>query len=362
MIGTRTAVLFPLLLVSLIVHPAAQLPSSLADPGETLQLVRGGLNMTEGPAADSAGTVYFTEPFQNTLWRVPLSGDAHLVMNNTQGANGLVFDQQNRMILCEIDRVSRLEPDSSFTPLATFTGRANDLSLCADGGMFFTEPDWNTPANGDVYYLPASGSARKVLVAETGFPNGIEYIEEQRMLYVAISRQNVVRRYPVAQNMDLGQPDTFVSVQAPDGFALDEHGNFWIAGNSTAVVYVYDPAGQALGQLSISGQSSVTNCAFGGLNRDILFVTGGSAVYKIQTKVRGRSTTGAVGTRTPRRGLAPRGGAEHSRWSVRTLTSPAARSFSLAQALFAVDGRVRPPWHGLTHAVHAPVVSVINCR
>ncbi len=290
-------------LIAAVNQAFAQVPVDLVSPSATLQLVRGGLDMTEGPASDSSGTVFFTEPFSNTLWRVDTSGTVSLLRGDTQGANGVVFDSQDRMILCEIGRVARFESDSSLLPLAMFAGRANDLSLCADGGLFFTEPDWDIPANGDVWYLPPGGPARTVLSAEVGFPNGVEYVEERHRLYVAVSRQNVIRSYPVDNGMNLGQPDTFVTVAAPDGFAIDERGNFWVAGNSTAIVFVYDSTGAALGQVPITPQSSITNCAFGGPGHDILFITGGNAVYKLQTLVRGRSTTGAVTVVEPRRGL-----------------------------------------------------------
>ena len=48
-----------------------------------------------------------------------------------------------------------------------------------------------------------------------------------------------------------------------------------------------------------------SNCAFGGPDFDILYITAGSGLYKLQLKVKGRKTTGElpVGIRQKRPGM-----------------------------------------------------------
>ena len=61
----------------------------------------------------------------------------------SNGANGLTFDHQGRLLTCEQDRVTRTEKDGSITVLATaFEGARltspNDLVYAIDGSIYFS--------------------------------------------------------------------------------------------------------------------------------------------------------------------------------------------------------------------------------
>ncbi len=65
------------------------------------------------------------------------------------GSNGLLFDREGRLILCQHGdrRLARLEADGSFTTLADrYDGKRlnspNDAVFTSDGSLYFTDPSY----------------------------------------------------------------------------------------------------------------------------------------------------------------------------------------------------------------------------
>jgi gluconolactonase len=272
------------------------LPTSLVASGDTVQTVRAGLAFTEGPAVDTLGNLFFTEPFDNEIWKIPPTGGGGVFRSNSNRANGLVFDSRDRLIACERGQLTRTETDSTVDTLVTLTGTgdldANDLSLASDGGIFFTQPVWG--GEGNVYHLSSAGTLKTLLPSVTGFPNGIEYIEEKDLLYIAYSQRNAVWRYTVGPQNDLLDSAEFIITSSPDGFAVDAQGNLWIVNNSQSRVTVFDSAGQTLGQIQLESIASAQNCAFGGPQNRVFYIAAATAVFSVRTVVAGRSTRGDV--------------------------------------------------------------------
>jgi len=85
-----------------------------------------------------------------------------------------------------------------------------------------------------------------------------------------------------------------------DGMRLDRQGNLWIAAGISAPrhanesgdvptgVYVVSPQGELIGRIPIP-EDVITNLAFGGPNKQTLYVTAGKTLFRIQTAVSGYS-------------------------------------------------------------------------
>jgi hypothetical protein len=87
----------------------------------------------------------------------------------------------------------------------------------------------------------------------------------------------------------------FCMVSGPDGLAIDERGNIWIASSTgPQSVVMVDSTGAQKGTISIG--SGATNCCFGGTNFQTLFITAGNGVYSLNLKIKGRRTTGDLPT------------------------------------------------------------------
>ena len=135
------------------------------------------------------------------------------------GANGLAFDAQGRLVLCQHGdrRLSRLE-GGRFVPLAErFEGKRfnspNDLVFGRDGSLYFTDPPYGLTKTFDdpgreigwngVYRIGPDGAV-SVLVKDLKAPNGIGLSPDGGTLYVGQSDGDrpVVMAYDLAFGRD----------------------------------------------------------------------------------------------------------------------------------------------------------------
>jgi gluconolactonase len=210
----------------------------------------------------------------------------------------MVFDNQGRLIVCERKGLSRTEKDSTITKLITAdtlgTEGPNDLTLTSSGGIFFTSSVCGS--NGKVFYLAPDCTLKTVLSFTNpplNYPNGIEFVEECRLLYINITQKDSIFKYHVDNNMNLTRIGALCKTPSPDGLALDIDGNLWVANtNGNHQITVFDSTGTKLGYILIDDQESIQNCAFGGADMKTLYITGKTAVFSLKTIVAGRNTTG----------------------------------------------------------------------
>lgn len=284
-----------------VVAHTIDLPSSLVVPGEEVNTLTTGINFGEGPAVDSEGNLYFSDRNPSRIWKLPAGGTATVYRNPANGANGMVFDTDDRLIVCEKNGITRTEKNGSVTTLFsadTFGSEGpNDLALTSNGSIFFTSSVWN--GNGKVYYWDSETGRVKTILSFTNpplnYPNGIEFVENNMFLYINITRKDSVIRYHLDEDMSIIKTDGFCRTPSPDGLAIDMNGNLWVANtNGNHSVSVFDPTGKKLGSITIDGQESIQNCAFGGLENKTLYITGKTAVFSLKTVVSGRSTTGQI--------------------------------------------------------------------
>ena len=93
-----------------------------------------------------------------------------------------------------------------------------------------------------------------------------------------------VRRFAVSDAGDASGGDVFAECDCVvDGIRFDEDERLWVAADDGA--RCYDPEGALLGTLRLP--DAVSNLAFGGPKRNVLFLTATWAVYAIRLKVCG---------------------------------------------------------------------------
>jgi sugar lactone lactonase YvrE len=297
-----------------------QLPDSLYNAGDTISWVKKIPTFCEGPVWEpSTGYVYFTrQQLGQSTWpiiRVKPGQDTGIVwVANPRDANGLDFDPQGRLIAAQGGRLTRYKPDGSedsvlvLSPSNSVTfGQANDLSIGANGAIYFT-------TNGSqIYYLSPS---RQLSLAYSGATsaNGIEWDEADSAVYVNESRQ--VKKYRVNANGSLSNPQTFITVLAgsggtyADGGTIDSHGNRYIAGFSNGEIRIFNAKGDSIGRIvpkvvttgfeGFSGaQGNVSNMIFGGADLKTLYFTGDGGLYSIRLKIPGRTRYGTTALRMP---------------------------------------------------------------
>ena len=106
-----------------------------------------GMVFTEGPLWHPDGYLLFVDIRRSLIFKITQGGEPEVVRENSGGSNGLTFDLQGRLIMCEGDgrRVTRMEADGTITPLAERwegkrLNRPNDVVGRSDGSLYFTDP------------------------------------------------------------------------------------------------------------------------------------------------------------------------------------------------------------------------------
>jgi len=224
------------------------------------------------------------------------------------GANGLAFDAQGRLVLCQHGdrRLSRLE-GGRFVPLAErFEGKRfnspNDLVFGRDGSLYFTDPPYGLTKTFDdpgreigwngVYRLGPDGGV-SVLVKDLKAPNGIGLSPDGRTLYVGQSdgERPVVMAYGLAPDGRVSSGRVFFDTTplrkngpgAPDGLKVDRDGNVFTTGPGG--VLVLSPEGKHLGTL-VTGVPTA-NCAFGD-DGSTLYITANDKLCRVRTTTKGQ--------------------------------------------------------------------------
>lgn len=280
--------------------------------------------VTEGPAWDGAGLLFTHIPASRIYRYDPLTKASTVYKENTNQANGLVFDPQGRLYACEGGerRVVRYEADGSATVLAHgFEGKRlnvpNDLAVDLQGRVWFTDPyyegaggEWSKDrANKDldhdsVFRLDEAADGEWGITRvtfDTSRPNGLLFSLDHKTLYVAQSGREAdekrqLRAYPVNDDGSLGSFTVlhdFGANRGIDGMVLDVEGNIVAtAGNRIGgpgpMIYVFSPSGEVL-ETHPTPADQPTNCTFGGPDLTTLFVTnGGGDLFQAQTDRQGR--------------------------------------------------------------------------
>ncbi len=283
------------------------------------------LGYSEGPATDMDGNLFFTEGQDNTgnIFKVTLDGKESVFFSGPTQPNGMEFDPQGRLTVCEKGSVSTFDKAGVRTQLSNPGNvdlkNVNDLSIASDGSMWLT----NHGTGNTYFYRDPSGvittypntNALGVLV-----PNGIEYLEEKKLLFVNSSDDNKVYLFDVSAAHKPSNKRVFASVPVPDGLTVDEKGNVYIASFNDGAIYVFDPTGnQLLGKIKVTGDANpvanTSNCVFGGIDGKTLYMTGDAGAFKLQMKVAGRKRPGSVGLHAGRSQLFHRG---PNTWKTRT--------------------------------------------
>lgn len=274
----------------------------------------------EGPAVDKDGSVYFTNIATDQILKWdPASRKTTVVRESSNGANGLAFDAEGRLVACEGGgRVTRIDLRSGEVTLLADAhegrplGAPNDLAIDSRGRIYFTSRLSNRdPGAGNVnavYRIDGPGQvARLLALPQIDMPNGIDLSPDEKTLYLidADGREGGARRI---RAYELGADGTvsaerlvfdFSPGRSGDGLAIDAAGNLHVAAglhrrrgtaetlDTRPGIHVISPAGRLVAFLE-TPEDTVTNCAFGGPDLRTLYVTCGKRLLSVRTRTPGK--------------------------------------------------------------------------
>ncbi|WP_146515401.1 SMP-30/gluconolactonase/LRE family protein [Rubripirellula amarantea] len=243
------------------------------------------------------------------------------------GSNGLLFDRQGRLIICEAQnrRITRREQDGSITVLADQYenmkfNQPNDLTIDSQNRIYFSDPQYGDrqhmemlDASGKkvegIYRIDLDGQVTRIIAHEVDRPNGLIITADDKFLFVADNNNalgGARKLWRFAMNKD-GTPDidsqTLIydwgTTRGPDGMKLDRDGRLYVAAGlnephlpqetadpPTAGIYVFSSEGKQIDFVAIP-RDETTNCAFGGNDGQTLFVTAGGSLWSVRTAAPG---------------------------------------------------------------------------
>jgi gluconolactonase len=281
----------------------------IVDREATPEKIGGGFAFTEGPVWHPAESrLYFSDLRSSAVHTWSEAEGVRLLRQPSGETNGNTLDHDLRLLSCEHQtrRISRTLPDGSVeTVVDNHEGRRlnspNDIVVAPNGDLYFTDPPYGLRqpdgsfAAGElpffgVFRYSAAGRLT-VLVEDFVRPNGLALSSDGGQLFVADTQVAHVRVFDVTA-AGVANGRVFVETRhegvnaRPDGIKLDERGNLYVTSSTQSGVWVYDPDGRLLGQISVG--ESPANCAFGGEGRRTLFVTAQTSVYRVRLKVAGQ--------------------------------------------------------------------------
>lgn len=206
------------------------------------------------------------------------------------GSNGLAVDGDDQLLLADerSNRITRVDPQTGeVTAVLLPSGDVtpNDLIARSDGHLYFTDP------NRGLFHLGTDGNVAAP-INESNSPaplanaNGVVLSLDESLLYVGSVFNNSVSSFELAVdgsiNASSGARFVTTSAGTVDGMALDCAGNLYVG--TEGGVEVYAPNGERLGVIP-TGYAS--NCTFGGVDRQTLFVTSRDRLVTVRLGVPG---------------------------------------------------------------------------
>ena len=284
--------------------------------GAQLERIATGFTLAEGPVWTKAGALLFGDVRGNKIYSL-IPGKEPTVFRDRAGydrdapplgiligPNGITFDRDGRMIVCETGnrRVTSIDSKGAVTVLADkFEGKGlnspNDVVVKADGSVYFTDPPYGFPKQDadPLKELPFNGVFRirdgKLLPVskDVAKPNGLTFSPDEKLLYVTDSDKNRLMRFEVRADGTLGAGTVLVDQSMEkgqgvmDGVKVDFNGNIYFAG--VGGLWIASPQGKLLGRFEVPDVA--TNAGWGDDGRT-LYVTGRSSIYRIRLNATGR--------------------------------------------------------------------------
>jgi gluconolactonase len=239
------------------------------------------------------------------------------------GSNGMTLDVRGRLTVAghaqrDVYRFETPDPKGPITVLAnSYEGKKlnspNDLVYKSDGSLYFTDPPYGFRTQKDtdpdkelkvngVYRVAhaleqkpgAAPGAPQLLISDLTRPNGIAFSPDEKYLYVNNSEpKKIWMRYRVQTDGTLTEPKLLYDATAdprpgsPDGMKVDREGNIYTAGPGG--VWILSPEGKPLATIVIP--EKVANVAWAGPDRQMLYITASSSIYRVHLNIPGAPLT-----------------------------------------------------------------------
>ena len=267
--------------------------SAVLLPGEDWQLVGEGFGLTEGPAVNASGEVFFTDIPNSKAYKIDLDGKVSLVRDATNRANGQAFGPDGTLYVVATGtrRILAYDMIGRETVVAEDIA-GNGIVVANNGDLYVTNPSGGQdPEAGKVWLIRPGEKPRAV---DTGFrsANGITLSPDQGLVYVGDYRSHWVYSYQIQPDGALANKQRYYWLHTPDnedqsfadGMKTDRDGRLYVA--TRLGIQVCDQAGR-VNAIIPTPNGRITDLCFGGVKNDVLYATCGEQVYRRKVGVAG---------------------------------------------------------------------------
>jgi gluconolactonase len=275
--------------LSLTTETAFDLPAYLHESGAHNPWVDANLHgkdvhsFLEGPCFDAFGNLWVVDIPFGRIFRITPTGEWDLIVKYDGWPNGLKFHPDGRLIIADYRHgLLALDVDSRrITPFIThhlsqrFQG-VNDLTFSKSGDLYFTDQGQSGlhDPTGSVFRLNADGSLEKLL-GNIPSPNGLALSPDEHNLFVAVTRDNAIWRLPLV-NGGTTKVGKFIQLSGgtgPDGIAMDEDANLYVAHLGLGCIWKFDKRGEPKYRIDSSRGDWTTNLVIHPDHPNELYIT-----------------------------------------------------------------------------------------
>lgn len=270
-----------------------------------------GCGFAEGPLWHRDGFLIFSDIPANTIKKMDAGGilsdyiinsgcshDNRSLLSEQIGSNALAYDESGRILVCQHGdhALGYIKNGTIETLIAGFANRPfnspNDIVVRSTGHVFFSDPPYGLKEqvpNADEFqpsgavYLYKDGSIERV-IDQLQFPNGLCLSPDEHYLYVSSNHPDepYILKCALDEHGGIESSEVYMEQNA-DGIKTDLEGNLYLATDDG--ILVADTAGIILCLLHIP--ESPANLAWGGKEKNELYITARSSIYCVKTTVKG---------------------------------------------------------------------------
>lgn len=269
----------------------ARLPAQYRNTGQRSVWAdsnRGGVavdSFLEGPSFDRQGNLYVVDIPFGRVFRVSPQGEFELVVQYDGQPNGLKIHANGLIYIADYKNgIVRLDPATAKLEFLLedvnserFKG-CNDLYFADDGTLYFTDQGQTGlhDPSGRVYRWCERTGRLDCLLDNVPSPNGLVLSDDQKTLFLAVTRANAVWKVPLRADGSVSKVGLYQQLSGgrsgPDGLAMDNLDQLFVCHAGMGTVWGFDALGRLNQVIDTQEGLGTTNLTFGGDENRTLFI------------------------------------------------------------------------------------------